>query len=145
MVPFPYADRLAEKGPPCLLGEYGADFTDEHRFQIPEGCHWNDVRAATKNVGTALKNAMHGLESANERHLYGVFGDAQWSNKDRLTDDLLKDLVEHFSALPLGNGRVASDVIGDACEYLSERPQYAALVSPKASFARSYGLPTPCR
>lgn len=114
----------------AMLGAYGEDFADEHRFQIPEGCYWNDVRAATKNVGTALKNAMHGLESANERHLYGVFGDAQWSNKDRLPDDLLKDLVEHFSALPLGNGRVASDVIGDAYEYLIK--QFADATNKKA-------------
>ena len=31
--------------------KYGEDFADEHRFQIPEGCHWNDVRATPSNVG----------------------------------------------------------------------------------------------
>ncbi len=83
----------------AMLAEYGEDFADEHRFQIPEGCHWNDVRATPKNVGTALQNAMRGIEAANQKHLYGVFGDAQWTNKDRLPDELLKDLIEHFSAL----------------------------------------------
>jgi hypothetical protein len=79
------------------------------------------VRRAPKNVGTALANAMRGIEAANQKHLYGVFGDAQWTNKDRLPDELLKDLIEHFSALSLGNARVASDVMGDAYEYLIKK------------------------
>jgi type I restriction enzyme M protein len=114
----------------AMLAEYGEDFPDEHRFQIPEGCHWRDVRGRAKNVGTAIQNAMRGLEVANQKHLYGVFGDAQWSNKERLPDDLLKDLVEHFSALSLGNERVASDVIGDAYEYLIK--QFADATNKKA-------------
>ena len=105
----------------AMLAEYGEDFADEHRFQIPKGCHWKNVRAAPKNVGTALANAMRGVEAANQKHLYGVFGDAQWTNKDRLPDELLKDLIEHFSALSLGNERVASDVMGDAYEYLIKK------------------------
>ena len=32
-----------------MLFEYGEDFPDEHRFQVPEGCHWNDVRTAARN------------------------------------------------------------------------------------------------
>ncbi len=97
---------------------YGEDFDDEHRFQIPEGCHWNVVRETPASVGTALQKAMRGIEAANQKHLYGVFGDAQWTNKDRLPDALLKDLLEHFSALTLGNRHVESDIIGDGYEYL---------------------------
>lgn len=73
---------------------------------------------------------MRGIEAANQKHLYGVFGDAQWSNKDRLPDPLLKDLIEHFSSLSLGNSRVASDVIGDAYEYLIK--QFADATNRKA-------------
>ncbi len=113
-----------------MLAEYGEDFADEHRFQVPEGCHWSDVRARPKNVGTALAHAMRGVEAANQKHLYGVFGDAQWTNKDRLPDELLKDLIEHFSGLSLGNSRVASDVMGDAYEYLIK--QFADATNKKA-------------
>lgn len=67
----------------AMIAEYGDDFPDEHRFQIPEGNHWRDVREVASNVGTALKNAMMAIETANQKHLYGVFGDAQWTNKDR--------------------------------------------------------------
>jgi type I restriction enzyme M protein len=113
-----------------MLAEYGEDFADEHRFQIPEGAHWKDVRATPSNVGTALSNAMRAVEAANQKHLYGVFGDAQWTNKDRLPDELLKDLIEHFSALSIGNALVNSDVMGDAYEYLIK--QFADATSKKA-------------
>ncbi len=43
----------------------GVDFAEFHRFQIPEGCHWRDVRAHTTNVGQALQNALRGIEQAN--------------------------------------------------------------------------------
>ena len=104
-----------------MVETYGEDFADEHRFQVPEECHWNAVRETPANVGVALSNAMRGIERANQDHLYGVFGDAQWTNKERLPDDLLKDLIEHFSALPLGNKSVRNDVIGDAYEYLIKK------------------------
>src|SRR3954465_11978937 len=68
----------------AMLNEYGSAYADEHRFQIPDGCHWNVVRGASKSVGTLMQHAMRGIESANDKHLYGVFGDAQWSNKERL-------------------------------------------------------------
>ena len=80
---------------------YGEDFKDEHRFAVPEGCHWRDVRETPKDVGSALQNALRCLETANQTHLYGVFGDAAWSNKECLPDDLVKDLLEHFSSLDL--------------------------------------------
>lgn len=100
---------------------YGEDFDDEHRFLIPEGCHWNAVRQTPANVGTALQKAMRGIEAANQKHLYGVFGDAQWTNKERLPDALLKDLLEHFSSLKLGNQQVSTDIIGDGYEFLIKK------------------------
>lgn len=105
----------------AMLSRYGEDFPDEHRFQVPDGSHWRDVRAVPKNVGSALANALRAVEAANQKHLYGVFGDAPWTNKERLPDELLKDLLEHFSALPLGNARVATDVMGDAYEFLIKK------------------------
>jgi type I restriction enzyme M protein len=98
-----------------------ADFPENHRFQIPDGCHWNDVRARTANVGQALQRAFRGIEKANPATLYGIFGDTQWANKERLSDELLCDLVEHFSSLPLSIGTVDSDILGQAYEYLIKR------------------------
>ncbi|KQZ68289.1 DNA methylase [Rhodanobacter sp. Root561] len=98
-----------------------ACYPESHRFQVPGDCHWNDVRSKASNVGTALQRAMREIEKANPETLYGVFGDAHWSNKDRLSDALLKDLIEHFSKLPIGNQNVSSDLLGDAYEYLIKK------------------------
>ena len=111
-----FREIAEEMGDPEL-----ANFPESHRFQIPDGCHWNQVRETSANVGTALQRALREIEKANPDTLYGVFGDAQWTNKDRLSDGLLKDLVEHFSQLPLGNKNVGSDVLGDAYEYLIKK------------------------
>ncbi|MCP4423503.1 MAG: SAM-dependent DNA methyltransferase [Chloroflexi bacterium] len=113
-----------------MVETYGEDFEDEHRFQVPRGCHWNNVRETPANVGTALNNALRCIESANQEHLYGVFGDAQWTNKDRLPDPLLKDLIEHFSKLSLDNRQATTDIIGDAYEYLIK--QFADATNKKA-------------
>lgn len=96
-------------------------FPENHRFQIPEGCHWRDVRAKTTNVGSALQRALREIEKANPRTLYGIFGDAQWTNKERLSDELLRDLLEHFSRLSLSNAHAKSDVLGQAYEYLIKK------------------------
>ncbi|MFZ4596651.1 MAG: type I restriction-modification system subunit M, partial [Verrucomicrobiaceae bacterium] len=98
--------------------EEAALFPENYRFQVPEDCHWRDVRKVAVNVGQALQTALRGIEQANPHTLYGIFGDAQWTNKDRLPDKLLRDLIEHFSALPLGNTATEVDILGQAYEYL---------------------------
>ncbi len=89
--------------------------------RFPEGCHWSDVRAVTTNVGQALQKAMRGIEKANPETLYGIFGDAQWTNKDRLPDSLLRDLIEHFSRINLGNQAAQADILGQSYEYLIKK------------------------
>jgi type I restriction enzyme M protein len=101
-----------------------------HRFIIPEGCHWKDVRETTVNVGQALEKAFRGIEQTNQNYLYGIFGDAQWSNKNKLPDRLLIDLIEHFSQYNLSNSNVNPDLLGQAYEYLIK--QFADLTNKKA-------------
>ena len=94
------------------------DFPEVHRFTIPAGCHWRDVRETPSNLGAALSHAMREIERANPDTLYRVFGAADWSNREMLTDEILKDLIEGLSAVSLGNTAVGSDILGDAYEYL---------------------------
>jgi type I restriction enzyme M protein len=98
-----------------------AKFADQHRFQIPEGAHWRDVRNTATNVGLALQNAMRAIETANSKQLYGIFGDAQWTNKERLSDATLRDLIEHFSTLTLSVANVPEDELGVAYEFLIKK------------------------
>jgi len=98
-----------------------AKFPEFHRFQLPEGAVWRDVHDRPANIGQALQRAFREIEKANEKTLYGVFGDAQWANKDRLSDELLRDLLDHFSKIPLGNKDIDSDILGQAYEYLIKK------------------------
>ena len=61
---------------------------------------------------------MQEIERANPDTLYRVFGAAGWGNKEKFTDELLKDLIEGFSSISLGNTAVDTDILGDAYEYL---------------------------
>jgi type I restriction enzyme M protein len=111
------APALAESGG----DEEYADLPEQHRFQAPDGCHWSDLRQRSTNVGKAIVESMRGIEKANPDTLYGIFGDVQWTNKERLPDSLLVDLVDHFSQMDLTNTAVPGDVLGDAYEYLVKK------------------------
>ena len=95
-----------------------AEFAENHHFQIPKGAHWNDVRETTTNIGVTLQNAMRAIEKANPDTLYGIFGDASWTNKNRLSDETLTNLVEHYSQHKLNLATVPDDKLGNAYEYL---------------------------
>lgn len=113
-------DALEESGGDM---EYAA-LPEMHRFQIPSGCHWSDLRNVSVDVGRNIQDAMRKIELANSETLYGLFSDfdeASWTNKNKLTDGRLKDLIEHFSNLPLGNRSVSADVMGQAYEYLIKK------------------------
>lgn len=112
-----FANALNESGGDL---DYAA-FSENHRFQVTDGAHWKDVRTVTKNVGAALQNAMREIERSNADKLFGIFGDAQWTNKNRLSDEILLDLIEHFSALTLSVANVPEDELGIAYEFLIKK------------------------
>ena len=109
--------------------KYGEDIVfypeDElHAFVIPEGCHWRDVRNVSEDVGKAIVDAMMAIEQANPDTLAGLFSsfdDANWTDKNKLSDERLKNLIEHMSSLPVGNKNYSADVMGDAYEYLIKK------------------------
>ncbi len=103
------------------LEEFGGDFAENHRFKVPKNSHWNDVRQITVNVGQALHTALREIEKANQDMLYGIFGDASWTNKDRLSDEILINILEHFSEQNLSVANVPNDELGDAYEFLIKK------------------------
>ncbi len=107
-----------------------ASFAENHRFQIPEGCLWDNVRSKTENVGQALVYAFREIERANPHTLHGIFGNSPWTNKQKIPDSVLIELVEHFSSTQLSNSAVKPDIFGDAYEYLIKR--FADLSNKKA-------------
>lgn len=49
-----------------------ASLPEQHRFIIPDGCHWQEVRERSENLGAAIVGAMRQIEIANPDTLYGV-------------------------------------------------------------------------
>ncbi|WP_435204503.1 type I restriction-modification system subunit M [Micromonospora sp. bgisy143] len=109
----------------AALAIYGddelADLPENHRFAIPDGAHWQDVREAGSNVGAVILAAMRAIESANPDTLTGVFGDGDWGNKNLLPDRTLKELVEHFSTKTLSVANLPEDELGQGYEYLIKK------------------------
>lgn len=112
-----YQSALKESGGDISF----AEFAENHPFQIPAGSHWLDVRQTPKNVGMAIQNAMRNIEIANPDQLSGIFGDAPWTNRERLPDETLKDLIEHFSTQTLSVANVPEDELGNAYEFLIKK------------------------
>ncbi|MEQ1870658.1 MAG: class I SAM-dependent DNA methyltransferase [Vicinamibacterales bacterium] len=98
-----------------------ATATANDRFVIPEGAHWKDVRAAAKDVGKKLQSALRAIDAANHGRLDGIFGDAAWTNKERLPDVTLKNLLEHFSGHTLSIANVPEDELGNGYEFLIKK------------------------
>jgi type I restriction enzyme M protein len=112
-----YQEALEESGGDK---EY-AEFAENHRFQVPLGAHWEEVRNVSTDIGKAIKTAMSEIEKANPDKLSGIFGDTNWTNKNRLTDKTLIDLIEHFSSINLSLKNVPQDEFGTGYEYLIKK------------------------
>ncbi len=102
-------------------GEEALEWDEIHKFVVPKGHHWKNVRSISENVGTSIINAFRTIEKANVEKLQGVFGNAPWTNKKRLPDKLLKDLIEHFSSKTLSIKNCPEDELGQGYEYLIKK------------------------
>lgn len=101
-----------------------AAMPEQHRFDIPEGCHWKDIRERSENLGAAIVGAMRQIELANPDTLYGVlsiFSAQKWTDKSVLSDGKIRDLIEHMSKHRLGNRNYPADIMGDAYEILLKK------------------------
>ncbi len=112
-----YGEALAESDGDL---EYAA-FDENHRFKVPAEAHWNQVRQVTVNVGKAINDALNAIQKVNNQQLQGIFGDADWTNKERLSDSLLCQLIEHFSSRNLNIKNVPNDELGNAYEFLIKK------------------------
>ncbi len=112
-----YEEALAESDGDL---EYAA-FDENHRFKVPAEAHWNQVRQVTVNVGKAINDALNTIQKVNNQQLQGIFGDADWTNKERLSDSLLCQLIEHFSSRNLNIKNVPNDELGNAYEFLIKK------------------------
>ena len=105
----------------AVLNETGdkAEAADpiEHRFHIPPGHFWKDIRKSATDIGQCLNNAFHAIEDENLR-LKGVFQDVDFANKERFPDATIEKLLVHFEKHRLRNTDAPGDMLGDAYQYL---------------------------
>ena len=98
-----------------------AEFRENHWFDIPSGCHWKNIRNKSVDVGKHLQNALRKIENANFEQMHDIFGDAQWTNKKRMSDEKMLNLIEHFSKMDLSLTSVPHDIMGEGYEYLIKK------------------------
>ena len=119
-----------------LERQQGREFTEEqkaifrkrgdHRYVIPDGARWGDVKAISNNIGEVLTRAMRAVADANQE-LRGVFT-VDWnqpapdgSGRPLIPNEVVHALVQHFDQHDLSNNSVPSDVLGRAYEYLIKK------------------------
>ena len=124
-------DAIAE-----LERQQGREFTEaqkatfrkrgDHRYAIPDGARWGDVKAVSINIGEVLTRAMRAVADANQE-LRGVFT-VDWnqpapdgSGRPLIPNEVVHALVQHFDEHDLSNRSVPSDVLGRAYEYLIKK------------------------
>ncbi|HIQ28423.1 MAG TPA: type I restriction-modification system subunit M [Sulfurovum sp.] len=91
---------------------------DLHDFFIPKEAYWSELTKKTENIGVALDKAFAGIEENNEQ-LQGVMTAVHFGDTEKLPDDLLARLLQHFNKYSLANADLDNpDILGNSYEYL---------------------------
>lgn len=90
---------------------------DQYQFYVPEKARWQELRSKGQDIGTTINVAFEALENDNAT-LEGVLTTIDF-NREVLTDDILQQLLQHFSLINLRNSNLSEpDILGRAYEYL---------------------------
>jgi type I restriction enzyme M protein len=108
------------------INKFGKDIDDSiaadfHRFQIPKGCHWSDLRKAAENQGVLIQKITQKIEEANPELLAQIFGNAPWADHNKMPPERLERLIAHFGQKDLSPSKVSNDLLGGGYEYLLKR------------------------
>ena len=92
-------------------------------FYVPEAARWPHIRDELhEDVGNGLNEALGALERANAAELEGVLGHIDFNRqvgRTRLSDQKLRDLIQHFNRYQLRDEDFEfPDLLGAAYEYL---------------------------
>lgn len=91
---------------------------DFHRFYIPQSAWWREITKKTENIGQAIDQAFSAIEEHNSS-LEGVMTAVHFGDSEKLPDNLLSRLLQHFNKYSLANADLESpDILGNSYEYL---------------------------
>lgn len=106
-----YAQILAEHDDETLARDRSF-----HRFQVPDGCFWRDVRAQATNIGEKLNTTLDAVARANAPRLDGVFRELDFNDKQKYPDPKLNSLLQQLSTIELNSASVEAETLGGAFE-----------------------------
>ncbi|UKP01471.1 N-6 DNA methylase [Nostoc sp. UHCC 0870] len=96
------------------------------RVFVPEHSRWSYLQRFNQFISTGLNVASREIEYKNP-HLDKIFTSIDFESEYNYSvheqhDNILRQLIEHFSHLNLAYGNLAEpDILGKACEYLIEK------------------------
>ena len=91
---------------------------DYHQFIIPKDAFWSELIKKTENIGQSLDKAFALIEEHNGQ-LEGVMTAVSFGDTEKLPDELLARLLQHFNKYSLANNSLDNpDILGSAYEYL---------------------------
>ena len=91
---------------------------EELYLRVPKEASWSKLISKTENVGEALDKAFAAIERENPS-LANVMTATKFGDKEKLSDELLQQLLRHFNKYSLRNADLYTpDLLGDAYEYL---------------------------
>ena len=100
--------------------EQARDDRDLHEeFWVPERARWDHIAAQESDIGAALNKALAAVEDENDSIADRVLTTVDFNDKERLSDQVLNQLVTHFSKHRYRNADLDDpDIFGRAYEYL---------------------------
>lgn len=91
---------------------------EEYDFYIPQKALFSELLKIHDNVGEAINKTLEAIEEENSI-LEWVLASIDYNDKHRLTDEILKRLLETINGIPLTNANLENpDILGQAYEYL---------------------------
>lgn len=90
-----------------------------HMFYVPERARWDHIQAQERDIGAAINKAFEAIEDENDHIENRVLTSIDFNDKERLPDQVLEELVVHFSKRRFRNEDLEdADIFGRAYEYL---------------------------
>lgn len=120
------SDRFEEESEIVRAEGGDPDDSDEYQFFVPSEARWRQLMEGVSDVGTKLNKAVAALERSNpklEGTLYGLdFNDPYKLGDSRQRDQILSDLIHHFSRIDLRNATLDEpEMLGRTYESLIAR------------------------
>lgn len=85
---------------------------------VPDTALWDSITSKTENIGEALDKAFLAIEE-NNTTLENVLTATPFGDKNKLSDEVLQQLLRHFNKYKLDNASLyKKDLLGDAYEYM---------------------------